>query len=117
MQLSEIRNYQPINTTKKSVVLEIAKSLESDGWQGMPIVLFNGFLITGSHRVDALCQADLDYRFEVPTVDLNDVFEEAGLDLEETMDDESSEEPWDSNFCFVLNALPVNVVEKYGIQW
>lgn len=118
MQVTDfLSSYNPINGVEAVKVDRIAESLLRDGWVGAPIVVHEGAMVTGSHRYEALRSAGLDYQFDVPTVELADVFAEVDLDLSDAMTDEDSSEAWDSGFVFVLRALPVDTIEKYGIQW
>ena len=118
-----LNTYQPINDTDRQKVEEIALSIAENGWQGAPLVVLDGgWLITGSHRYEALSlavnQDYIDYRFEVPVVDLDELFESEGLDLEEVMEEEGCESPEDfSCFVWVLDNLPPEIKEQYGIQW
>lgn len=84
-------------------------SMESNGWQGAPLVAIGDELITGSHRYAAWREVfDTDYG--LPVVQLADIFEESGLDLDATMEEENYELVW------VLEALSHEVREEYGID-
>jgi ParB-like chromosome segregation protein Spo0J len=55
---------------------EIVESIRVNGWKGVPLVVHNGHLLTGSHRFAAACEiAKDDYEFELPTVELTLEFE------------------------------------------
>lgn len=62
MKASEIMCYEPINDTDSDKVTEIAKSISENGWKGAPILVSAslGMLITGSHRLAALKEIDVD---------------------------------------------------------
>jgi hypothetical protein len=45
---------QPLNETDETKVKEIAESIYENGWLGCPILIIDGALITGSHRLEAL---------------------------------------------------------------
>jgi len=64
----------------------IASSMTINGWQGAPLVQYGGQLLTGSHRLVAAKQVAVDnYTFEIPVVDLDDVFIFNEDDLAEAM--------------------------------
>jgi len=118
MKLSQVLELIPPHDPEDSIkVNEIASSLEAKGWEGQPLVYHYGKLITGSHRYAALEKADIPYSFEIPCLCLSEIFQEADLDLSEIMTEEGSDEAWDGAWQFVLNSLPSNITEKYGIQY
>jgi hypothetical protein len=118
MQVSEFVNLMPVNTTDSDKVNEIAASLLSDGWIGCPVVYMRGHLVTGCHRQQAMMSIQSDWgKKDVPAIDLAEVFEEVGLNLAEVMEGEDCQEAWDSSFSYILDALPVEIITKYEIQW
>lgn len=54
MNYSDICCYAPINGTDPDKVRKIADSIKENGWVGAPILVIEGQLITGSHRLAAL---------------------------------------------------------------
>lgn len=46
----------PLNETDETKVDEIVNSFLSNGWKGVPILHCESGLITGSHRIVALCK-------------------------------------------------------------
>lgn len=105
----------PHEIRDRAYVAELAASIAANGWQGAPLVVWEDFLITGTHRY-AACQS-LDWTdSEIPTIDLTEVFEEAGMDLLSTHADEDSPTVDEPSFLYVLQALPVAIREKYGID-
>ena len=120
MQLSTlVECYAPINRTNKAKVESIGASILESGWVGQPIVIVDGgWAITGSHRIDALSDigSQLHHEFDVPTIELSDIFEENGLNLDEIMANEDVAEPWAPGFENVLYSLPSSVMDFYGIQ-
>jgi hypothetical protein len=78
-----------------------------------PLVRCGEQLITGSHRYNAARAAGL----QPPTVTLDSVFREAGLDFR-TLWRENAVPlvSWVSNLCAILPYLPPELVEKYGID-
>ena len=96
---------------------EIKESLKQNGWQGSPLVIWgDDDLLTGSHRYAAA--VDLGWSdSEIPTIDLEDVFAEGGLDfdeLHEIFDYPTLDEITGSG---MLDELPKSIIKKYGIQW
>lgn len=95
----------------------IAQSLEENGWIGGPLVKWgDDCLMTGSHRYPAAKSLDWTDA-EIPMVDLEDVFAEAGLDfaeLHEAYDAPTYDEIWGSG---LLNELPSATRDEYGIQF
>lgn len=96
-------------------VQALAESMERNGWTGPPIVVDGEQALTGVHRIAAwrsLGRPD----YEIPTIELSEVFAEAGLDMAEchaawgcpTIDDPA--------FAQFINELPRSVREKYGID-
>jgi hypothetical protein len=55
-----IFDYEPVNETDEKRVEEIKASLRENGWQGPPIIVANGRLVTGSHRLQACRELDLE---------------------------------------------------------
>ncbi len=96
--------------TDANRVAELVASMEVNGWQGSPLVtLGDGELLTGAHRHTAYVQVfDTDYG--IPTISLDDVFTEAGLDLAGVMEEERCE------LIYVLDHLPADVRQEYGID-
>ena len=54
MKIWEIKHMNTINDTDPKKVEEIAESMRNKGFVGCPILIFNGMLLTGSHRLEAL---------------------------------------------------------------
>ena len=108
--LHEVRDLEKLAT--------LTESIEEKGWQGVPLVIWGvyGQLLTGSHRFAAARALEWDYT-EIPTIDIEMVFAEAGLDFEAALVEEGnpSFDQWD--FARVLDKLPEEIIEKYGIDW
>lgn len=96
-----------------SHVNEIAASMETYGWHGAPLVVLSDYAraCTGTHRLAAAEQADLD---EVPAVELTDLFEACDLDLWEICETEGlsvlNDRPQ------VLEHLPTDIRAAYGLD-
>lgn len=74
MKYTNISCYAPINRTDPDKVREIAESIKANGWVGAPILITEGNLITGSHRLAALKlleEEDWDFNAD----DLGDIAE------------------------------------------
>lgn len=54
MKASEILYYAPINETDNNKVSALMESMREHGYVGCPILVYNGELLTGSHRLEAL---------------------------------------------------------------
>lgn len=115
MNKTDLSNLVPVHETDSQKVEEIKESLKT-GWVGIPIVFHEGYLVTGHHRQQAVMDSP-DLGFDIPTISLEDVFEEFDLDLQEAMEEEGCLETWDAGFVYVLDKLPAEALEKYGIQY
>jgi hypothetical protein len=123
--ITEMRDYLPVHPAHDKEKLEkLVDSMEAKGYQGGPMVAYRQQFVTGAHRYEAAnC---LDERYDrdeasrtvdsIPVIDLEDVFEEAGLDLYEVLEAENTPDFDDDAFIFVLNALPEQLRDKYGID-
>lgn len=60
MTFGEIAWMNEINEVCEEKVSKIAESIKINGWMGCPILVFNGQLLTGSHRLAALKKLDED---------------------------------------------------------
>lgn len=90
-------------------VRQIAASLEAEGWIGAAVVIYHGgtdIAITGVHRLAACAQIGI---YPV-TMDLADVFNEAGLDLP------SIEIECDYDIPSMIAYLPADIADKFGIE-
>lgn len=96
----------------------IRESLSEHGWQGAPLVKWGDEdLITGSHRYLAAKSLEW-FDYEIPMVDLEDVFSEVGLDfadLHKKHGCPTIDEVFGGNA--LLHELPAEIVNKYGIQY
>ena len=108
-----IRYHEPEDMTK---VAELAAAMVADGWHGAPLVtIADDELLTGSHRHAAWVEAFGDDH-DIPTISLADVFAEAGIDLAAVMDDEGCEYIGDGYTVYVIEALPAETRDAYGID-
>lgn len=100
-------------------VQRLAASMEANGWQGMPLVIWEvyGQLLTGVHRYEAAHEVLGWSDSEIPTIDIEDIFAEAGIDFHKAL--ERYGNPWVTNYEFtrVLWELPEAIQAKYGIDW
>lgn len=97
---------------------QIKESLKIHGWVGAPLVLAddNGNLITGTHRYYAATAVGYQ-DCEIPTVLLEDIFTEAGLDLDTIASEWEYPTLFEPIFEQMINAeLPQGILNKYGIQ-
>lgn len=93
-------------------VEELTESMVENGWQGAPLVVWGDGLITGVHRYAAAQEAGI----EVPTVNLEDVFGEAGIDFEKAWETEGQPTYGEYGMICLLELLPSEVRDAYGID-
>jgi hypothetical protein len=93
---------------------EMLSSMRDGYWTwDAPLVRCGDQLITGSHRYNAARAAGL----KPPTVTLDSVFREAGLNFRKLWGENSVPlVSWVSNLCAILPFLPPELVQKYGID-
>lgn len=101
--------------TDASKVAELAASMDTDGWRGSPLVAIGDELLTGAHRHTAYVQV-FGSDYGIPVIELADLFAEAGLDLDTVMADEGCTDLSDATMVYVLNTLPGDIRETYGID-
>ena len=94
-------------------VAHLADKMEREGSQGPPLVHDGDQLLTGVHRYAAARQVALD---DIPMIDIADVFAEAGLDYKEIWVDEGEPTITEPAYLYVIEALPVTIRGKYGID-
>jgi len=70
MKFAKIRNFSEINTTDAKKVEEIKKSMKENGFVGCPILIEGEYLITGSHRLQALKELADEYDNEESDLDV-----------------------------------------------
>ena len=93
-------------------VTEIANSIQNNGWQGSPIVVWGDTLITGNHRYAACKELGIDPE----TITLEEVFTEDGVDFDEAHD-ECGRPTADESLSELFYYLSDETIEKYGIQF
>lgn len=97
----------PVQDTAK--VAQIAESLEANGWQGAPLVCDGENLLTGVHRYAAAQSLDWT-SYDIPTIEIAEIFEANGLDWDAMVAEENGETE------YVLMQLPQTVLDQYGID-
>lgn len=93
----------------------LAESMGRDGWVGPPVVVDGEQALTGSHRIAAwrsLGRPDS----EIPTIELSEVFVEAGLNMQECHEFWGRPTIDDSGFAQFIGELPRGIREKYGLE-
>lgn len=95
----------------------LVESLAKHGWIGAPLVIWDGeYLITGAHRYAAAMELGWSER-DIPTIELANVFAEAGLDFTELHREYGEPTISDHGILVALvNELPKEIREKYGID-
>lgn len=72
---------QPIHEVSDQEKLESLKeAMRTQGWQGPPLVVHNKYVISGAYQYVAVKELEWDMS-KVPTVTLEQLFSDAGLDL------------------------------------
>jgi hypothetical protein len=100
--------------------IALAGAIEDEGWRGAPLVVRGRQLLTGTHRYMA-CEL---IGAAAPTIEIADVFAEAGLDLDAEIAELGFGDEWaalDALLCVEREragyGLPGAVRAKYGIDW
>ena len=99
-------------------VKRLADAMDAGGWQGPPLVIWDVYneLITGVHRYAAAQQLGWEDS-EIPTVDIADVYVEAGLDFSTVSKEWGDPEIRDAEFAAMLDiTLPTAIKDRYGID-
>lgn len=96
-------------------VATLAASMERVGWIGAPLVAWGNAFLTGAHRVAAARSLDWTDA-HIPTVAIEDVFAEAGLDFDAVRVEEGCDGVDSALLPYVLAALPASIREAYGID-
>lgn len=101
-------------------VAELVASMRANGWAGMPIVVWDDKALTGVHRL-AACEIT---GIQPETIDLADVFAEAGENFDDAVADyldyydRSPNADWDSGITErIYPYLSSKIQNKYGIQY
>ena len=98
-------------------IVALSASMAQDGWVGAPLVLWdnNGQLITGAHRLAAARSLEWD-DYDIPTIDIRDIFEQEGLDFYAVQDEEEAD--WNDFITIinVLHRLSPETRDAYGID-
>lgn len=105
--------YHEVRDHKK--VAQLMDAMKLRGWQGPPIVVEGDQALTGVHRLAAWRALGFP-DFDIPTIELHDVFTEAGLDMDKldalwghpTIDDPA--------FVQLINEIPPHIRAKYGLD-
>lgn len=123
------RNNTPSRLIKRHRVQEWGKvrdlktSMEREGWKGAPLVRLGNRLLTGVHRITAVRQLGWPMS-RVPTVTIQSVFREAGMDFRNVWSAAGKPRfgdraPGDDDERFsydVLYKLPYDIRRKYGLD-
>lgn len=105
--LHKVQDWQKVESIKRSI--------EENGWQGAPLVKWDDNLLTGVHRYEACRELEM-HDDDIPTIDIEDVFEEAGLDFEELHAEYDYPTLYDAMFVELIQELPAAIINKYGID-
>lgn len=92
----------------------LTNDMLTNGWVGAPLVAWgDNDLITGTHRYHAAIAADLD---NIPVVNLEDLYEEAGLDFEALWNDHGQPSYGDAEMVWLIHELPETIRAEYGVD-
>ena len=105
----------PHEITDPDKVKALVASIEANGWQGPPLVRDGEYLITGTHRYAAAQELGM-MDHEIPTIELAQLFEDAGLDIDELHAEYDHPTIDDPLFDHFLGELPQDILDKYGIE-
>lgn len=102
-------DYAPVNDVDPSKVDALAAAMELLGWSGAPIVVDGDSAITGSHRLAARAQAELE---TIPVVEISAICEVCEIDWLEMLEVNS----FDLRLAAIEvgSLLPSAVVEYLG---
>lgn len=91
----------------------LVEELREEGWQWSPLVVHGGSVVGGVERYNAA--RFLGMEDEVPTITLEEVYEEAGVDFPQVAGPRGEVDSRQEFFEDYLRDLPDHVREKYGL--
>lgn len=95
---------------------ELTASIKANGWQGAPLVTLGPYqLLTGTHRYLAARRLNIADD-DLPKIDIDDVFDEDGLDFSELHAAYGYPTSTDLALIDLLNELSDDTRLKYGID-
>lgn len=94
-------------------VQELIQRMESEGWSGSPLVVHGDEVVGGLGRYEAA--RFLGMEDEVPTITLDEVFREAGMDMGQVASRAGGGDADRELFQDYLRELPRHVRDKYEI--
>ena len=104
---------RPTGEPGRERVQELARTMKDEGWQGSPLVVHGDQVVGGLDRYEAA--RFLGIEKEVPTVTLEEVFQEAGVDMPQVASREGGPPSGQELFEDYLRDLPRHVREKYEL--
>lgn len=107
--MTYLRWHEPEDNDK---VERLAQAMRESGWQGAPLVCWGEQLYTGAHRSAAAEKAGIEF----PVIDIEEIFEEAGIDLDEAHEWAGYPTADDTAMTMVFAELPQSIKDKYGID-
>lgn len=96
-------------------VEQIAASMRANGWQGAPVLVWEGYQLTGVHRTAAAELAGID----LETIELREVFAQDGADFDAAIADYINYPYGDVYAGITLTILPHlsdTIKAEYGID-
>ena len=94
-------------------IQELAEEMRQMGWQGSPLVVHGDQVLSGAERYEAA--RFLGREDEVPRITLDELFEEAGLDMPQIASPEGGPPSEEQFFEDYLRDLPEHIRDKYEI--
>lgn len=112
MIVNKVVHTPPNKITDYSLVDALVASMQTNGWMGVPVVVHGDMAVTGSHRMIAAEIAGIDY----PTIELSEIFEANGYDLEREWYDLGPSGQWWDELAATLGCLPSCILHHYGMD-
>lgn len=107
----------PHEVTDPEKYERLKKSIAADGWQGVPLIVHQDILLSGSHRYQAVKDLGWDDG-DIPVMELWDVFREVGLNFyalhkRRGKPQVRNNAPWNN---FMTEELHYEMRLKYGLK-
>ena len=94
-------------------IRELAREMEEEGWTGSPLVVHGDQVVGGLERYEAARFAGLEE--EAPRITLEEVFQEAGMDMPQIASEPGGTTPGREMFQDYLRDLPRHISDKYEL--
>ena len=114
MRFQDLQPYHEVLDEAKFT--NLVESMTANGWQGSPLVAYEGYLLNGSHRWAAACEVAKDnYLFSPEIVELEDIFDLDGVeeDLEEEI---MGLDNWQRYLTSAVCRVSPHTCQEYGLD-